>query len=524
MDFHEASGDVAQTRYAYPEALHQYEEALHFCSIDGVDDLRLSEKIATTVFFSREPEGAQIWFERALAGYRRTRFNPTNAAVAGTLLLRLSRQYWLNAATISALPLITEAIQLSSLAASASFSARANMAMAHYLILLGRHNAAVPFFDKAGDFVHGERPETRAVGLAQRGILFAAKGDKDQAYASFEAAIDTAVDFPDGYQVTSVWDDYGIWAMALGDIQTAQACREKALFVARERHIAWRIAYLSLRYAHLLLELEQYDRARDLVLDALTYDITTPCVVILMAYVGSRLALALDEPALQQRCCHPMAMDYAFRSGEPGRIGPLASALIRMHMAKGEQREANALARKTLSALLHADLAWDVLLDVAELGLDREIERARDLLVTRCKLPSAATASAYLALFDARIEARKGQTVGAHRHARIAADRFATMGWLAQQRLAKSLLTDRTESEPSGSRQFKTLMGDVSSLTKREEQVADLALKGLTNRAIARELAITEHTVESHMTSIMNRLGIRSRHQLMDAIIRGNPG
>ena len=64
--------------------------------------------------------------------------------------------------------------------------------------------------------------------------------------------------------------------------------------------------------------------------------------------------------------------------------------------------------------------------------------------------------------------------------------------------------------------QARTMLGDISSLTKREEEVAELVLKGLTNRAIARELWISEHTVESHMTSIMNRLGIRSRHQLVD--------
>jgi DNA-binding NarL/FixJ family response regulator len=49
----------------------------------------------------------------------------------------------------------------------------------------------------------------------------------------------------------------------------------------------------------------------------------------------------------------------------------------------------------------------------------------------------------------------------------------------------------------------------------REQQVAELVLQGLTNRAIADALSIKERTVESHMTSIMSRLGVRSRHQLL---------
>jgi DNA-binding NarL/FixJ family response regulator len=56
----------------------------------------------------------------------------------------------------------------------------------------------------------------------------------------------------------------------------------------------------------------------------------------------------------------------------------------------------------------------------------------------------------------------------------------------------------------------------LPALTSRERQVASLASKGLTNREIAHDLAISENTVESHMASIMNRWGIRSRHQLVD--------
>jgi DNA-binding NarL/FixJ family response regulator len=57
-----------------------------------------------------------------------------------------------------------------------------------------------------------------------------------------------------------------------------------------------------------------------------------------------------------------------------------------------------------------------------------------------------------------------------------------------------------------------------SILTPREAEVATLVLKGLANREIASELAIASHTVEKHMNSIMNRLGIRSRYQLTDVL------
>lgn len=144
-------------------------------------ELRLTQKYASALLFGREPERARGWFERALGGYRKAGISAKNASAAGTILLRLSRQYWLDADTIAALPLISEAIQLGTVAKDDVLSERANLAMAHYLILLGRHEAAEPFFQRAGNVLESDRPETRAVSLTQRAILYAAKGNKTAA-------------------------------------------------------------------------------------------------------------------------------------------------------------------------------------------------------------------------------------------------------------------------------------------------------------------------------------------------------
>ena len=57
-----------------------------------------------------------------------------------------------------------------------------------------------------------------------------------------------------------------------------------------------------------------------------------------------------------------------------------------------------------------------------------------------------------------------------------------------------------------------------AKFTEREREVATLVLKSLTNRAIAHALRISENTVEKHVASVMDKLGVRSRHQLADAI------
>jgi predicted ATPase/DNA-binding SARP family transcriptional activator/DNA-binding CsgD family transcriptional regulator len=54
----------------------------------------------------------------------------------------------------------------------------------------------------------------------------------------------------------------------------------------------------------------------------------------------------------------------------------------------------------------------------------------------------------------------------------------------------------------------------AATLTRRQEEVAALASRGLTNRRIASDLSISEHTVASHVSKIMRKLGLSSRSQL----------
>ena len=54
----------------------------------------------------------------------------------------------------------------------------------------------------------------------------------------------------------------------------------------------------------------------------------------------------------------------------------------------------------------------------------------------------------------------------------------------------------------------------ASPLTPREREVAALVARGLSNRAIARELVITEATAERHTGNVFAKLGLASRAQL----------
>jgi DNA-binding NarL/FixJ family response regulator len=56
--------------------------------------------------------------------------------------------------------------------------------------------------------------------------------------------------------------------------------------------------------------------------------------------------------------------------------------------------------------------------------------------------------------------------------------------------------------------------GPLAKLTRAEVQIALLVRRGMSNNEIAGELVISRRTVESHLSRIFRKLGIRTRTQL----------
>jgi DNA-binding CsgD family transcriptional regulator len=52
-------------------------------------------------------------------------------------------------------------------------------------------------------------------------------------------------------------------------------------------------------------------------------------------------------------------------------------------------------------------------------------------------------------------------------------------------------------------------------LSPREEEVVELVVRGFTNRQVSRSLFISEHTVQRHLSNIFEKVGVRSRKNLL---------
>jgi DNA-binding NarL/FixJ family response regulator len=77
--------------------------------------------------------------------------------------------------------------------------------------------------------------------------------------------------------------------------------------------------------------------------------------------------------------------------------------------------------------------------------------------------------------------------------------------------VTKRLLVRYAHRLPSTSSQSQLL----NSLTNREQQVLTLVARGFSNAAIARELHLAESSVKTHVSHLLNKLGLTDRIQVV---------
>jgi DNA-binding CsgD family transcriptional regulator len=71
------------------------------------------------------------------------------------------------------------------------------------------------------------------------------------------------------------------------------------------------------------------------------------------------------------------------------------------------------------------------------------------------------------------------------------------------------------EAHPS---EIAPLIVDAYGLTKRESEITRLVLRGLSTNEVSEELHITPNTVRDHFKSVFDKVGVRSRRELVGQV------
>jgi DNA-binding CsgD family transcriptional regulator len=75
--------------------------------------------------------------------------------------------------------------------------------------------------------------------------------------------------------------------------------------------------------------------------------------------------------------------------------------------------------------------------------------------------------------------------------------------------------------EPAPAMQISSLMLSAHDLTAAQSRVVALVIRGHSTRQIVRELHISANTVQEHLTAAFDKLGVRSRRELVAAVLTG---
>lgn len=133
---------------------------------------------------------------------------------------------------------------------------------------------------------------------------------------------------------------------------------------------------------------------------------------------------------------------------------------------------------------------------------DGELRRGRLTLAVQAvlaELVSDQTEAPVLAAPSVRVRTRSGRWVVVH---------AAPMAGLGEGQHVAVVI------EPAKPAELAPIILLAHGLTRREGQVAQLALQGKTNKRVARDLRISEHTVEDHLKAVFAKVGVSSRGEL----------
>jgi DNA-binding NarL/FixJ family response regulator len=214
---------------------------------------------------------------------------------------------------------------------------------------------------------------------------------------------------------------------------------------------------------------------------------------------------------------------------EPGWICRWAVPLVEADLALGDLDSAEA----------HAARASELASKVGLSGARAAAGRARALVTLAREDPSLAAELALGAAADAariggsldaaRARLIAGRALAAtHREAAVselgAAERQATAS--GARRVQEEAIRELRRSGRRVGRGGRRAPGEhgLDSLSDREREIAGLVADGRTNREIAERLFLSEKTIETHLSRVFGKLGVRSRAEVAARVAGSDAG
>jgi len=252
---------------------------------------------------------------------------------------------------------------------------------------------------------------------------------------------------------------------------------------------------------------------------------------IALAAAAFTVGFALWDEALIERYCSPEVVEAAFASRINSTLGRIAGPYARWLWASGDADGAQRVLERAAASLSTPFGATETLLAAAEIGTEAARTAAFAHLDVLDGMSSTAIYRATAHHLRALRASHAGEPVAMQLHASDALAEYVRLGWPLHQAACLQLCGDARRSSAlyrrlhaaGPLRRNGTAAGASAAqdgLSEREREIAALVARGTVNKHIAQRLAVNQRTVEKHLTSIYEKLGLRNRSELAAYVTR----
>jgi non-specific serine/threonine protein kinase len=359
----------------------------------------------------------------------------------------------------------------------------------------------------------GAPAQVRATAIAWIGYLSAELGEGDRAASCFEASLALRTGVGDSRGIARVLESYGYLERLRGRTQHASELLEQSLELRREIGDSHGIAHSVRALGQLAWAKGDYEQAEKIHTEAYRLMVevddlhdATHELVLLAEAVGRR-----GERDRAYELNHKAIETFRELRDNDGMAAALNNLSV-LEADAGRWSEAAQLGQEALRLFFELGATWGVVVTLesmaaAAVGLGEPRSAAR-WLGTAETLRLAIDFAGSPPMTERRLAT-------AHSARAAIGDQAFDAAWAAGQDVSASEALKEIE------RFVARVSGDMPpthtaapfGLTRRESEVAELLAQGLSNREIAQALVLSERTVETHVTHLLGKLGVRSRAQ-----------
>jgi len=515
---YEAAAQAARAQFAWDDAVRWYERAAHAAAACPLDVARVTLELGKVRVAANDEPRAFDAFGR-VADIALAHADVALAVRARKLQAGIMANDGRREAAIAllerTLPLVRDALP--------AIATELLVRVASYRVMAQPESDEANPLDGIAEDAVGDDAPVAAEFYTVRATLRGRHGDEPGWRADFERALSIYRRRDAGMFERYLNAEFAMQAIARGDLRLArerlQRAREASMESASTRNdVPLGMAIVELHSGRIAAAAGWLNEVEPI---AMLHS------RMLHAFAAVSVAVARADDARVAALLYPPLLDELAARGEDFGFVRTAVAFAEGYAMLGRRAEADDLVERAARRLASA---FDMLPAIASMASLRPDFTARLERLVEDR-PRDAFRDGILALVQAEGFASTGAPERARDRAATARARLADLGWTLLAARAGEIGGDhaaayelyREAGHASGMRRVAAVPPEsrgvaLGVLSARERELVEMIARGKSNRATAHALAISERTVEKHLTSIYAKLSVRSRAELIAAL------